>query len=265
MRRIFIAAVSFPSWLLIASGCSTSNSAPNPTTDGSADSTIVFLDAGPSTPTSPDGGPSCPAGCNYQTQQGCASGQMCHPQLSGDTVSPLCQTAGTKTLGESCAWLECQAGLFCASDLHCRHMCCGGDWSVCADNESCTGAIQLQAAGASSPVPANVSVCEPIDNCDVLNPNSCPAGKSCYVVDSRAGVRCLPTGVVQFGGACTSAKLCEPGLTCVQSVDGRSSNCRRLCRAVVGGGEPGCPIAEGGYCSHFVRDPPEVGECTPTI
>jgi hypothetical protein len=233
--------------------------------DGSVDSTIVFLDAGPSTPVAPDGAIACPAGCNYQTQQGCASGQMCHPQLSGGGVSPQCQAAGSKASGESCVWGECQSGLICFSDGRCRRMCCGGDWSVCANNETCTGVILLQGADAGTPMPTGVSVCSPVDACDVLDPESCPAGKSCYIVDSRGDVQCIKTGTVPFNGACSATELCAAGLTCVASGDGRTSNCRRLCRAVVGGGEPGCPAAEGGYCAHFVRDPPGVGECTPAM
>ena len=261
-REVYLFA---PLLTMLWSACSTSSSSSSTNADGSADSTIVFLDAGPATPSSPDGGASCPSGCNYQTQQGCAAGQMCHPQLSGGGVSPQCQAAGTKAAGESCVWAECQAGLFCAAEGHCRHMCCGGDWSVCGANESCTQSILLQALDAGSPVPAGVDICEPTDTCDVLDPESCSAGKTCYIVDSRAGVRCLTSGTVQVNGACSSTKLCAPGLTCVQSNDGRSSNCRRLCRAVLGGGEPGCPLSEGGYCAHFVRDPPGVGECTPTM
>lgn len=189
---------------------------------------------------------------------------MCYPQLTGGGVTPQCQKAGAKAAGESCVWAECQAGLFCAADGHCRHMCCAGDWSVCATNESCTQAIQLASDGGS-PVPAGVNLCEPVDACDVLNPESCPAGKTCYIVDSRGDVRCLATGTVQFNGICSATNLCAAGLTCVQSSDGRSGTCRRLCRAVVGGAEPGCPLSEGGYCAHFVRDPPGVGECTPSM
>jgi len=262
MARRFGAEVLVLSCLLCA--CSTSSSPGQSQSDGSTGNSLVFLDAGPSVPVSPDGPSSCPAGCNYQTQQGCDSGQMCHPQLNGDTVSPACVTAGMLGVGESCVWQQCMAGLFCGSDMRCHHLCCGGDWSVCASNESCTFAILLQGAEpGSSPVPAGVSVCEPTDDCDVFDPESCPSGKSCYIVDSRAGTRCLTTGTAAFNGSCSATKLCAAGLTCAQSIDGRGSNCRRLCRAVPGGGQPSCPDSEGVGCAHFVRDPPGVGECTP--
>jgi hypothetical protein len=250
---------------VVALAC-TSNSQSSATPDRDAGFTVVFLDAGARAAVSPDGTSSCPiAACNYQTQEGCASGQMCHPSLNADSVSPACVSAGTRTVGETCAWQQCAPGLFCAGDGHCRHLCCGGDWSVCESNESCTEAIQLQAVDSASPTPAGVSICEPTDDCDVLDPQSCPAGKSCYIVDSRAGTKCMSTGGVPFNGACSATKLCAAGLTCVQNSQGTGSACRRLCRAVAGGGEPGCPEAEGGYCAHFVRDPLGVGECTPTL
>lgn len=261
MSRKIAVLVPIDILMLLAIACSTSSGA-----DRSAYNTIVFLDAGPATPVSPDGGSSCPPGCNYQTQQGCAASQMCQPYLSSEnTVSPECLTAGTKAAGESCKQPDdCQAGLICTADGNCHHMCCGGDWSVCASNESCAGTILL-ASDAGSPVSAHVNVCQPVDACDVLNPNSCPAGESCYIVDSRAGVRCLTTGTVPLNESCTSAELCVAGFTCVQDPNPPySTNCRRLCRAVVGGGAPACPASEGD-CSHFVRDPPDVGECTPTI
>ena len=258
---------SLLSSLLLACACSTGTSS-NSTGDavGNTGAVIIFFDAGSSTPVAPDGVLSCPvATCNYQTQQGCASAQMCHPVLNTDSVSPACVTAGTRAAGETCTWEQCQPGLFCTAEGHCRNLCCGGDWSVCQSNESCTGAILLQAPDAGTAVPAGVSVCEPLDNCDVLDPTSCPAGKSCYVVDSRAGTRCLTSGTVAFNGACSATKLCAAGLTCVQNSQGSGSACRRLCRAVPGGGPPSCPQSEGRYCAHFVRDPAGVGECTPTI
>jgi hypothetical protein len=249
---------------LLVIGCNSNNSTTSSSADSSVNNTIVFLDAGSSTPISPNGGPLCPSpGCNYQTQQGCGAGQMCHPELSGSSVAPQCVTAGTKALGESCVWQECQAGLFCAGDGHCRHLCCADDWSVCASNESCTQGIQLRAVDAGLAQSAFVNVCQPVDRCDALNPNSCSAGESCYIIDSRGGVRCLPTGNGTLNGSCTATSLCKSGFTCVQSATG-TGTCRRLCRAVAGGADPYCPAAEG-YCSHFVRDPPEVGECTPTF
>jgi len=260
LQLISIAALSGPSM-----ACSTSGNTDGTGAGDGAVNTYVFLDAGPDTPVSPDGGSSCGVDCNYQTQQGCDAGLMCHPVLNADVtaVSPQCLNAGSKTAGESCTWLGCQPGYICAIDGHCHHMCCGGDWSVCAANESCTAALSINDADAGKTVSAVVSVCELVSSCNVLDPSSCGPGKSCYIVDSRAGVQCLKTGTVPFGQACTSTQLCAAGFTCIQGKNNSGSNCRRLCRAVVGGGNPGCPLAEG-VCAHFVRDPQGAGECTPT-
>ncbi len=261
--RPYAALISMNLLLLLTMGCSKNSEPTGANSDGSVDNTIVFLDAGDSVPVSPDGGVACGDNCNYQTQQGCPANQMCHPSLNADQtqVSAQCLTEGTKAAGESCNWMECKPGLFCAADKQCRHLCCSGDWSVCASNETCTEAIVLQGPDAGMPLSARVNVCQLEDPCDVLNPNSCPAGKSCYIVNSRGNVRCLPTGSASLNESCTSTKLCKSGFTCVQSASGVGT-CRRLCRAVVGGADPYCPTSEG-YCSHFVRDPPEVGECTP--
>jgi hypothetical protein len=236
----------------LVTGCNASN----------AVNTLVFLDAGPSEPVAPDGGAYCVGQCNYQTQQGCDAGQMCYPALSTDgTVSPQCIASGTLDAGESCSGLQCKAGYVCA-DGYCRHMCCGRDWSVCAPNESCTGQLQLQPPDAGGVIAAGASLCLPADSCDVLDPNSCGAGQSCYIVDSRGDVLCLTTGTAAYGEACTTVAECGALLTCVKGSNGKAT-CRRLCRAVAGGGTPGCPAAENTYCSHFAQDPAGVGECTP--
>jgi len=252
--------------LLLTQSCSTSQTANRTEPDAaSTGSTQVFLDAGPTTAVPPDGGSSCPpASCNYQTQQGCLAGQMCHPVLNTSSVSPECVDAGTSTASEACAWQQCQAGLFCGANGQCQRLCCGGDWSVCAVGETCSTEILLQLGDAGTPIPSGVRVCEPTDNCDVFAATTCPTGKSCYIVDSRGGTKCLTTGTVPFNGSCAATQRCAPGFTCVQSSASTAGNCRRLCRAVLGGAEPFCPQSEG-YCAHFVHDPAGVGECTPVL
>ena len=236
------------------------STSPPATTDDGGISTGVILDAGASEPLSPDGGASCVVGvCNYQTQEGCAAGSMCHPQLDTDQVRPACVAAGTGSAGESCAWLGCKPGYVCSSDARCRHMCCGGDWSPCEPNESCTGALELLPSGSSTPVPAGVGVCEPNEDCDVFDATSCPSGQSCYIIDTRGGVNCLPSGAADAYEICSSTQLCQAGLICVASSNG-VGQCRRLCRAVAGA-TPACPAAEGTVCAHYASDPPGVGEC----
>lgn len=247
-------------------GCqSTRNGAPIGSDGGDARQ-VIILDAGPPVAVAPDGATQCTPGvCNYQTQAGCETGSMCHPRIESDQqVAPTCEPAGGQGAGETCSWLSCRPGYICAADGHCRHMCCGGDWSVCEANESCTGAIELLASGSVVPVPANVGLCEPTDDCDVFDPSSCPVGQSCFIVDSRGAVACLPSGSADAYETCSPAQPCKAGLTCV----GRGNDngqCLRLCRAVVGGGEPSCPANEGTVCAHFAKDPPGVGECVPAI
>ncbi len=247
---------------------SSNNAAPassdaSSTTDGGDYNTDVILDAGPFKAESPDGAAACKGSCNYQTQSGCDVGSMCSPQVNPDqTVSAGCQTAGLRGTGEACNWAECQPGYICSSDGRCHHMCCGGDWSVCAPNESCTREVELRLGDAGTPISAGVSVCEPVNNCDVLDPESCPAGQSCYIIDSRGGTKCLTAGSLGLNEICTATELCKAGLSCfLNPPPSTVSQCRRLCRAVAGGGTPGCPNVEGTICSHSSAEPPGVGEC----
>ena len=233
------------------------------TSDGSAGE-IIILDAGPLTPVAPDGAAFCNTGCNYQTQVGCDVGLMCHPAMDSEQeVTATCQPAGTLAAGEACTWLGCQPGYICAADGRCRHMCCGGDWSVCEANESCTGAVELLTLGSSVAVSAGVGVCELTDDCDVFDESSCPTGQSCYIIDSRGGLGCLPTGSSDALELCSATELCKAGLTCVASQNGVGT-CSRLCRAVAGGGAPECPPTEGMTCAHYASNPPGVGECVPS-
>jgi hypothetical protein len=256
MKLAWVLAALFAAGTLAA--CQSKNSPAGG--DGSAGG-LIIMDAGASTPVAPDGAASCSDACNYQTQEGCDAGSMCHPAVDSEQeVTATCQPAGTLAAGEPCSWLECQPGYICAADGRCRHLCCGGDWSVCQADESCTGAVELLAP-AGFVVSAGVGVCEPTDDCDVFDETSCPGGQSCYIIDSRGGLGCLPTGSSDAYELCSTVELCKAGLTCVASHNGVGT-CRRLCRAVVGG-TPECPPTEGMTCSHYAHDPPGVGECVP--
>ena len=225
----------------------------NPGSGGSGGG--VILDGGGGIDPPNDGAAFCvhPV-CNYQTDEGCGSGTTCRPTLTaGDTkVEPSCQAVGGKSRGDDCtSWDECSEGTLCAAG-QCRTLCCDGDWSACDDGESCyqTLDIGLPDGGA---LPSGASLCFPVGSCDVLDPSTCPADRSCQIVDSRGSVACINEGPGGVGEACP----CQTGFLCVADA------CRRLCRAVEGGGEPACPKDEG-ICVHFDRDPPGVGECTPT-
>ena len=99
-------------------------------------------------------------------------------------------------------------------------------------------------------------LCYPVNDCDALDPGGCPKqGETCQIVDATGATACFPEGSGGVGEPCP----CKGGFTCVVTKD-KGTICRRLCKAVVGGGEPYCPSEEG-ICTHFTRDPPGVGEC----
>ena len=115
----------------------------------------------------------------------------------------------------------------------------------------------LQVLVNNAPVQSGAYLCYPVNQCDALVPTSCApieANTTCQIADPTGATACLPEGTGGVGDACPPT--CKAGFTCVEG------GCRRLCRAVAGGGEPSCPVEEG-TCVHFNRDPAGVGECTP--
>lgn len=250
---------------LLAAACGGSEQTSEPGDAGSGGSGVV-LDGGGEIPNPPDGKSLCAPGvCNYQTQD-CAAGQSCLPSdtppASGDWP-PKCFAAGSKAAGETCSqWNECSAGLFCAGVTPsepgtCRRLCCGGDWSACPDGQSCFQQLYLVRPGGGDPVYASADLCAPVNDCDVFDASSCPDGTACQIVDPTGNVACITAGSAGLGDPCSPSDHCQAGFSCV------AGSCRRLCRAVAGGGEPSCPAAEG-VCVHFHRDPPGVGECSPS-
>lgn len=217
----------------------------------------VVLDGGGTVDPPPDGASLCPAGaCNYQTQSGCSATQACLPSVSGSDVVASCQGAGTKHSGEACSgWNDCARGLFCAEGA-CRTLCCGGDWSACPKGESCIRQLDVKVGDAG--VSSGADLCFPVNDCDPLDTSACAdqPGMACLIVDPTGSVACTPEGSGTSGQACNASAHCSGGFACV------ANECRRLCRAVQGGGEPSCPAAEG-VCVHYNRDPAGVGECTP--
>jgi hypothetical protein len=263
-----VALVSAVLALGIAAACgggSDDDSSGNGGADGGGGSGGV-LDGGGTIPDAPTGENFCaPGACNYQAQD-CPSGQSCLPTdtpATGADWAPKCFPAGTKAAGEACTqWSECAAGHFCAgvstgSPGTCRQLCCGGDWSACPAGQSCYQELFLLPPGASDPVYANADLCAPVNDCDVFDASSCASGKACHIVDPTGNVACVTAGTAELGEDCSASERCVAGFACVGGA------CRRLCNASPGGGEPSCPPAEG-ICVHFVRNPPNVGECTPT-
>jgi hypothetical protein len=242
------------------SGCGSTNSSGMPATDAGngTDAPGVVLDGGGVVPPPPDGASLCPTGaCNYQTQSGCSAAQACRPTLSSSgAIAPGCQDAGSKQSDAPCkAWTDCARGDLCAGGA-CHKLCCGGDWSACGTGQSCVRQLLVQAPDAGAAVSAGVDLCFPVNNCDVFDTSSCDSGQSCQIVDPIGDVACTPSGSGTVGAACSETETCSGGFSCV------GNKCRRLCRAVVGGGEPACPASEG-ICVHYNRDPAGVGECTP--
>ena len=174
---------------------------------------------------------------------------------SAEDGTPRCEPAGTGPTGAACqSWTDCAPGMICAGGA-CRKLCCGGDWTGCPEGEHCLRKLVVQLAKDAGTVDSKAFVCVPVNNCDVLVPTSCGLtlpGVACLIADPTGATACLPEGTGLSGGSCP----CKGGFTCVNDL------CRRLCKAVEGGGEPSCPTGEG-PCVHFNSDPPGVGECTP--
>jgi hypothetical protein len=123
--------------------------------------------------------------CNHQTQEGCSPGQACRPRLTADGgLEPGCQEAGsTRTRAPCDDWADCTPGDFCAVEADagagvCQRLCCGGDWTVCPEGESCFRPLSIEVDGG--PVESGAYLCHPVTGCDVLDPLTCAAepGKS---------------------------------------------------------------------------------------
>lgn len=241
-----------------AAGCSTSATLPSyggPEGGTGDPSREPVLDGGGDVPSSPNGEPLCPPGiCNYQTGKGCTEGgsASCVPLPSGGGLVPTCEAAGTVPFGGACTqWTECASGAICAKGK-CLKLCCGKDWTGCPDGQHCLSLFEVQIAPGNN-VSSQAFLCEPINQCNALAPLSCTElGTTCQIADGTGATACLPEGTGAPGQPCP----CKGGYACV------NNGCRRLCKAVAGGGEPSCPLEEG-RCIHFNRDPAGVGECTP--
>ena len=262
MRPLTLFAWVLPFGFALANGCGNDGADPaDASPDGGGSSRDPILDGGGEIPPPPNGESLCPAGaCNYQTQTGCSAegGPVsCVPLPTTSGVAPACERAGSVANGQKCSqWTDCVPGSICVENT-CRKLCCGRDWTGCSTPaEHCIR--QLQVVVNNAPVASGAYLCYPVNQCDALAPKSCAsidasgANTTCQIADPTGATACLPEGAGGVGDACP----CKGGFACVEG------GCRRLCRAVAGGGEPSCPVEEG-ICVHFNRDPPGVGECTP--
>lgn len=248
---------------IFAVGCgpSTGDTTSGGAVDAGPDVVVVVLDGGGAPATPPDGASLCPQGgiCNYQTGAGCpADHPSCIPLSdAASDPAPGCTVAGPGANGAACALAsDCAAGFLCANAA-CRKLCCGGDWTGCSSpSEHC-----LEHLVYSSPIvgtkDTKAMLCMPVNTCDALVPSSCTQpGTTCQLADPTGATACLFEGQGAAGEACP----CKGGFACI--VGDKGGECRRLCKAVEGGGEPYCQSGEG-ICTHFTRDPSGVGECTP--
>jgi hypothetical protein len=238
-----------------AAGCVASGNAEDAPKSAVPDGGVtVVLDGGGDAATPPDGVAACPKGaCNYQSGAGCGDAGSCVPLPGpGGSVAPACYAAGSTAAGAACTqWSDCAPGHLCDPTGHCRKLCCGGDWTGCSGGEHCLRGVELASDGGA--VQTGAMLCYPAGGCDPLAPTSCAEpGTTCQIADPTGASACLPEGTGGAGEACP----CKGGFLCVASA------CRRLCKAVEGGGEPFCPPGEG-TCTHYTRDPAGVGECTP--
>jgi hypothetical protein len=244
--------------LCLFAGCTSSDATPVSPSDAGAEAPVILtpiLDAGGGLQDPPDASWRCPATnrCNYQTGQGCpASTTSCLPYVLEDGgIEPACFIPGTLQGGQTCmAGNDCVSGFACAAGV-CRKLCCGADWiSGCPTGEHCIREHVFAINGTT--VPTGAELCYPVNNCDALNPASCTEPHTtCLIVDGTGATSCSPPGSGAAGDECP----CLGGYTCVLG------GCRRLCKAVEGGGTPSCPPEEG-RCVHYDRDPTSVGECT---
>lgn len=242
--------------LLGAAACGGGDEGAPPADLEPIDTPDVILDGGGEIPEPPDGPALCPTGrCNYQTGDGCdESAPACLPTLdANDEVVPACSPAGKGESGAACASFDaCVPGYLCVEGT-CKKLCCGGDWTACpSPDERCIEHVDVLTPGGET-IDTGAMVCAPVNACDALAPSSCEQeGETCQIVDPTGATACAPEGTGVSGEPCP----CKGGFFCV------AGECRRLCKAVEGGGDPKCAPGEG-VCIHFNRDPPGVGECTP--
>jgi hypothetical protein len=229
-------------------------------------------------PEAPDGPSLCPAGaCNFQTQAGCASSEVCSPHydMASNSIIPACLRTGTVKSGAACddsMNVLCAPGLVCV-DGKCAKPCCGGDWTACDEGESCirSATIFETTSGEKIPYDKGLGTCAPVGTCNVLDTTSCSSDSVrpvCRIVDPRGFVACQPHstgGDAQLGEDCSEQKQCAAGLHCAGLFAEDASaqtKCVRLCAwGSCDDAKPACGKDEG-TCVHFLHDPEGVGECT---
>ena len=234
-------------FLVVGTGCSSSDSGGNGTTDSghksdSAGGDSVVDDTGGGGDTTPhDTGTPTDTGKKDSTPPGdggaCASR---HPGDECDMVAQDCadptqtcdydptaghSTCGTRALGtgvkgDACkAPTDCDRGLFCYEN-HCTPACCTGDNSVC-------GSTKAGVAGA-----CNLDITQSADAGDTTIYNVCTYATAChpFSCECDSGSVCLfdtaPDAFTCDPPSKTGGISAEPGITCVYENDcGEGQGC----------------------------------------
>jgi hypothetical protein len=161
-------------------------------------------------------------------------------------VTPACVPAGLGLDGVPCLdGQDCAAGYECVGAGVCRHYCCAGN-SACLLNQFCD--IQQTTQGAM-----NVPVCMPMRQCDVMQPQSCPAGQTCAVVREDGSESCVAIGSAVAGASCET-EHCAAGLVCLGATT-------RTCYALCAMRDPQCPAGQSCKGGPPLFVDPGVGIC----
>jgi len=173
----------------------------------------------------------------------------CRVDLAGDgTFGPACRRAGPGKDGAECmSGSDCAVGLDCVgSPGRCRPYCCN---YTCSSQSFC----DIQPTSGSPNL--NIPVCSPVEACRLLVEGSCPAGKTCGVVDNDGTTSCMNAGPARAGQECERSR-CIEGHTCLGQPGTRQ--CFKLCH-VNAAGECGA----GERCKGSVQlfSDPSIGIC----
>ena len=191
----------------------------------------------------------------------CGAGMTCAVNCAA--MQGQCVAAGTTAPGGLCNTgnVDCQPGTQCFtySDTACRVPVClkfcktdndcgpAGSGSVCQGKVPCNvdGGAVLTAYHTCS------FACDPRGAATT----GCPAGLSCFVVDTMDQVDCSciqPTRVKAEGDPCARGVECQPGLIC----DLSTSKCQKVCKR----SENNTDCAAGQTCT-MLRDDQIYGVC----
>jgi len=181
--------------------------------------------------------------CAPQSPGDCAGDETCSV-IDGETSATGCTPAGNAGEGMACGGgTACQSGLICldlGGGAVCFQPC--DEFTPCDDPEGqrCTGLQDL-----------DFGVCqERPETCDPVDPQSCPAGQTCSLIDNDGNTGCTTAGSSEVGESCAE-EACVRGAICI-NIGGQGAQCWQACDA-------DNPCGDGGMCSGL--DGIEFGVC----